>query len=147
MEGNLHFNILHLFYTNAKILFRLFDKMLKIIVYFYLLLFLSLSAYACDLTQIDKQKHIEFSEKATITTKKYISYLFLPLYPIKWIFNNNIQKIFPDNYVPHGISAVAVFTLGCLKEMPYDFIGPGDCSYCDVVANCRGIRQGIMKNN
>ncbi len=121
-------------------------KYLKIICV-YLLLFLSLSAYGCDLTEFDKQKHIAVSEKATISTKKYISYLFLPLYPVKWLFNKKVQKIFPDNYLPHGISAVAIFTAGCLKEVPYDFIGPGDCSYCDIVANCRGIKQGIMNNN
>ena len=101
--------------------------------------------FGCDLSKPDKIKHIQYSQKATIIGKKIIGIPMIVVKPIKWLFNSKIQKIFPDNYIPPAISGSFVFCAGLLKEMPYDAIGPGDCSYCDIVANIEGIKKGVKK--
>lgn len=99
---------------------------------------------ACDFSQPDKIKHIAISKKTTIITRKVFEVPFIPLKPVKWLFNPTVQKIFPDNYVPSALAAVVVFTGTTLKEVPFDVIVPGrHPSYCDVMANCRGIKEGL----
>lgn len=72
---------------------------------------------------------------------------FIVLKPVKWLFNSEVQKLFPDNYLPHMLGATIVFTGSTLKEVPYDLLMPKkDSSYCDIVANCEGIKQGVFEN-
>ncbi|MEI7475642.1 MAG: hypothetical protein WCK67_12775 [bacterium] len=119
---------------------------MKKIFYLFLILFLtSNKTFACDYTQPDKLKHMEYSRKGTVIITKTLSPLFWPIKPVKWIFNDKIQKIFPDNYVPQAIAGTLIFTAGMLKEFPYDALTPGDCDMCDLKADCIGIKNGIKE--
>ncbi|EKE04306.1 MAG: hypothetical protein ACD_20C00087G0011 [uncultured bacterium] len=117
-------------------------KIKSFLIFLVIFLFNS-SILACDLSQPDKVKHIEVSQKATSITRKVIAFPFIPLIPVKWIFNDKIQLIFPDNYVPHIVAGTLIFTGGILKEVPYDLLTPGDVSFCDIIANCYGIKKGL----
>lgn len=107
---------------------------------------MSNKAFACDYTQADKIKHIKYTQKGTVIISKTLSPVFLPLKPVKWIFNDKIQLIFPDNYVPQSIAATLIFTAGILKEFPFDVIVPNHhCDLCDLKADCIGIKEGIKQ--
>lgn len=111
-----------------------------------LVFFVANSAFACDYTQADKIKHIEYARKGTYAVSKVLSPVFFPLKPVKWIFNDKIQLLFPDNYLPQSIAATLIFTAGALKEFPFDAISPNHyCELCDLKADCIGIKNGIKQ--
>lgn len=110
-----------------------------------LLLSISTEGYGCDFSQPDKIKHFEYSKKVTVALKKVLAVPFLPLKPVKWVFNDKIQLLFPDNYIPHIISGTIVFTAGILKEVPIDLLGFGTPDICDLAADCKGIKCGIQE--
>jgi len=120
---------------------------MKKILAIFLILFTPSTAIGCNFSDSDKIKHIQVSKKATIVSKKVFRVPFIPLKPVKWIFNPHIQKAFPDSYVPDILSAGMVFSAGLFKEFPIDFITPGrKCSYCDIMANYKGIKEGLKGN-
>ena len=117
---------------------------IKIFLVLLILCVQSMQVFACDMSQPDKIKHMKVAKQATIISRKVFDVPFYPLKPVKWAFNPTVQKIFPDNYVPHALASVLVFTGSALKEVPIDLIIPGRCAdYCDLVADCKGIREGL----
>lgn len=103
-------------------------------------------AFACDYTQADKIKHIKYAQKGTVVISKALSPVFIPLKPVKWLFNDKIQLIFPDNYLPQSIAATFIFTAGALKEFPFDALLPNHyCDMCDFKADCIGIKNGVKQ--
>lgn len=126
------------FYQNQENLLR------SLLITFLILFLIENNCLSCDFSQPDKIKHIQVSKKATLISTKIYSIPFLPLKPVKWLFNPTVQKIFPDNYIPHAFAAGTIFTGSTLKEVTYDLIMPNHyADYCDVQANCIGIKEGL----
>lgn len=118
--------------------------MKKIYTACFLALLISLKTNACDFSEPDKIKHIEYSKKATLYTKKFIQYPLMITRPLKYLVGEKSYIIFPENYIPQIVAAPVIFTLSTLKEIPFDLIIPGrDASFCDICANCKGIKEGL----